>query len=158
MSTKPAAEILYNETCPVCAAEIAHYRAHAEARALPLAFLPLSEAARFGLSEEAAARRLHVLKEGRLLSGVPAFIALWEEMPRYRPLARIVGLPGVRHFAALVYDFILAPALYAAHRRRQRRSQGRAIRPPEMGAAQPVVEGAEVGRPRETRTASQAKA
>lgn len=118
MSTKPAAEILYNETCPVCAAEIAHYRAHAEARALPLAFLPLSEAARFGLSEEAAARRLHVLKEGRLLSGVPAFIALWEEMPRYRPLARIIGLPGVCHFAALVYDFILAPALYAAYRRR----------------------------------------
>ncbi len=154
MTDKPAAEILYNETCPVCAAEIAHYRAHAEARALPLAFLPLSEAARFGLSEEAAARRLHVLKEGRLLSGVPAFIALWEEMPRFRPLARLVGLPGVRHLAALVYDFILAPALYAAHRRRQ----GRAIRPPETGAAQPVVEGAEVGKPRKTRTASQAKA
>lgn len=153
MSTKPAAEILYNETCPVCAAEIDHYRAHAEARTIPLAFLPLSEAARFGLSEEQAARRLHVMKGGRLLSGVPAFIALWEEMPRWRPLARIVGSPGVRHAAGFVYDRILAPALYAAHLRRRRRLQGRAIRPPETGAAQPVVEGAEVGSPRATRTA-----
>jgi predicted DCC family thiol-disulfide oxidoreductase YuxK len=117
-------EVIYNGACPICSREIAAYARAAEAGALPLRFTDLSscDLARLGLTEEAAARRLHVLRGGELLSGVPAFLALWAEMPRLRWLSRLVGLPGMRHVATLVYEGALAPALYAMHRRRQARA------------------------------------
>ena len=113
-------EVVYNGSCPVCSTEVAVYRRHAEAAALPIAFTDLNDAdlARIGLDRDRAARRFHVLKDGELLSGVPAFLALWRSIPRYRWLARIVGLPGIRHAAVLAYDRVAAPLLYGMHRRR----------------------------------------
>ncbi|MEM8631334.1 MAG: DUF393 domain-containing protein [Pseudomonadota bacterium] len=116
--------MLFNNTCPICAREVEAYRTYSEGHALPLRFegidgVDLSE---WGLTPEAAARRLHVVRDGELLAGVPAFLMLWSEMPRFRPLARLVGLPGIRHIAHIVYEGVLAPALFAMHLRRQRRA------------------------------------
>lgn len=112
--------VLYNAECPVCSFEIGHYARYAEGRALPLRFDDLNTAdlARWGLDADQAARRLHVLKDGVLLSGIPAFLALWAEMPRYRWLGRIVGLPGLRQAAVFAYDRVLAPVIYRWHRSR----------------------------------------
>lgn len=124
METKTA--ILYNGSCPICSHEIAVYRREAEAGGLPLRFddLDACNLAAWGVTPEDARRRLHVLRDGRVLSGVPAFIALWQVLPRWRWLARIVGLPGVRHVAVVVYDRLFAPALHAMDRRRRRRGAG----------------------------------
>lgn len=113
----PAVSVLYNADCPVCRAEIEHYQAYAEARDLPLAFHDLNSRAldEWGIDADAAARRLHVRQNGRLLSGVDAFLALWRALPRYRWIARIVALPGLRQAAHVVYERVLAPRLYARH-------------------------------------------
>ncbi len=113
-------QIIYNADCPICAHEIGAYRSHAAAAGLPLRFEGLDSPAlaRHGLTADEAARRLHVVKDGRLLAGIPAFLALWEAMPRFRWLARAVRLPGIRQAAGLVYEGVLAPWLYALHRRR----------------------------------------
>jgi predicted DCC family thiol-disulfide oxidoreductase YuxK len=117
-------DVIYNADCPVCAAEIGAYRDHAARAGLAIRFTPLSKAdlAALGLTPEAAARRLHVVQGGRLLAGLPAFRALWAEMPRYRWLARLTGLPGLRPLAGAIYERVLAPALYALHRRRLARA------------------------------------
>ena len=60
----------------------------------------------------------HVLKNGELVAGVDAFIALWSSLPRYRWAATLVGLPLINPSAKLVYRFIAAPLLYRTHRRR----------------------------------------
>ncbi|WP_101067773.1 thiol-disulfide oxidoreductase DCC family protein [Roseovarius salinarum] len=115
--------VLYNGACPVCRAEIDHYARYRTARGLPIVFddLNRSDTAAWGISKEDAARRLHVRHEDRIYSGFPAFLLLWQQMPRYRPLAKVAGLPGFRHVAAGLYDRVLAPALYARHRRRMQR-------------------------------------
>ena len=116
--------VLYNAECPVCSYEIDHYAAYSKAKALPIAFHDLNDRAlldRWGMTEDMAARRLHVLKDGVLLAGIPAFIVLWQEMPRYRWLARLVALPGVHRLACWTYDFILAPLIYRWHLRRKAR-------------------------------------
>lgn len=117
--------VLYNAECPVCSFEIGHYARYAEGRALPLRFDDLNTAdlARWGLDADQAARRLHVLKDGALLSGIPAFLVLWAEMPRYRWLGRIVGLPVVREVAEFAYDRVLAPVIYRWHRARMARKR-----------------------------------
>lgn len=116
--------VIYNDSCPICSREVAGYRRMTERCGLDVAYAGLSDDTyrRFGLTEDEAARRFHVLKGGKLLSGVPAFAALWNEMPRLRWLARLVQLWGVRWIAGQTYDRLLAPALYAMHKRRQRRA------------------------------------
>lgn len=115
--------VIYNDTCPICAREVAGYKRMAAQDDLPIAFSGLSDGAfaQYGLTEETAAKRFHVVEDGRLIGGVDAFIALWARMPRLAWLARIVGLPVIRPIARVVYDRVLAPALYAFHRRRVKR-------------------------------------
>ena len=114
------ATVLYNDECPICSREIALYRRAAERDGAALAFEGISGGApaRHGLSPDEAARRLHVLRGGEVVSGLEAFRAVWAALPRTAWLARLTGLPVVRPIAALAYDRIAAPALHALHRRR----------------------------------------
>lgn len=123
MSEHSKTAVLYNAECPVCNFEISHYAKYAQASDLPIRFDDLNTDARapWNLTEDEAARRLYVLHEGELSSGIPAFLVLWQQMPKYRWLARVVGFPGVKHLAIFAYDHALAPAIYAWYRAYQRR-------------------------------------
>jgi predicted DCC family thiol-disulfide oxidoreductase YuxK len=116
--------VLYNHTCPVCRVEIDAYRRRALAEGLPIRFDPLDRAEDWGLTRDQAARQLHVWQDGRVLSGLPAFRALWAAMPRWRWLARVTGWPVIRPVAGWLYAGIAAPLLYQAHLRRQGRAPG----------------------------------
>ena len=115
--------ILYNAKCPICNAEVCHYRDYAEERGIVMGFDDLNQIdpAPYSVSRIDAAKRLHVLHEGSVISGVPAFVVIWQQLPRYRWLAKIVCLPIIHFLSNLVYDFVLAPSLYAFHLYRQRR-------------------------------------
>ncbi len=113
--------VLYNETCPVCRLEIDAYRRRAALQGLPIRFDALDRASDWGLTEDQAARQLHVWQDGRILSGPDAFRALWAAMPGWRWLARVTGWPVIRTLVDLLYMRIAAPLLYRAHLRRQRR-------------------------------------
>lgn len=112
--------VLYNANCPVCSFEINHYASYAAQNELPIGFEDLNKGALadWGLTQDAAARRLYVLKQGHLYSGIPAFIILWQDMPRYRWLARLVSLPFVHRLACLFYDHVLTSLIYRRHVRR----------------------------------------
>lgn len=111
--------VLYNETCPVCRFEIGAYAKRVRADGLPVRFEDLSNAAAWGLTQDQAAKRLHVIHKGVLLSGMPAFRALWSSMPRWRFAAWLAGLPLIRPATEWAYERALAPMLYRAHLRRQ---------------------------------------
>ena len=112
--------VIYNGACPVCRLEINHYRCQAgddldwldaAADATPLPAI--------GVEPAQAFRRLHVVDgQGRVRAGVDAFIALWLRLPRYRWLARALSTPPILTAASLLYERLIAPALYALHRRR----------------------------------------
>ena len=116
-------EILYNGRCPICSAEIDHYKARAAATGADLQFTDLNTAAldSWGISPDQATRRLHARRDGDILSGFDAFLLIWQALPRWRWLARVVALPGLRHVVALVYDRVAAPILYRLHLRREGR-------------------------------------
>lgn len=118
--------ILYNDRCPICRAEIAHYRARAEAAGAALVFEDLNAADldRWNLTGDQAKRRIHAaLPDGRIISGIPAFAAIWAALPGMGWLARLVMAPGVRPLADLCYNRLAAPWLY----RRQVRREARAL-------------------------------
>ncbi|MDE0983921.1 MAG: DUF393 domain-containing protein [Yoonia sp.] len=121
--TKPEnTAVLFNADCPVCNFEIKHYVDYATANDLPIRFDDLNSdaLANWNLTSDQAARRLYVVHDGALSSGVEAFIILWRQMPRYRGLARFIGLPVVKQISALLYDYVAAPIIYRRHLRRQR--------------------------------------
>jgi predicted DCC family thiol-disulfide oxidoreductase YuxK len=118
--------VLYNADCPVCNFEISHYAKYADTKGLPIRFddLNTDALAEWGLDSDTAARRLYVTKDGQLYSGIPAFLILWADMPRYTWVARIVGLPGIKQLSGLAYDYVLAPVIYKMHLRRQSKMAG----------------------------------
>jgi hypothetical protein len=114
--------VLYNDTCPVCSFEVAHYRRLAEGHALPVAFDPLARTADWGMTKDQAARSLHVRAGGGTPAGLAAFRALSGRGCRGRGGARgSLGLPVVRPLPGLLHDRPAAPLRRAAHRRRQTR-------------------------------------
>jgi predicted DCC family thiol-disulfide oxidoreductase YuxK len=117
--------VLYNHTCPVCSFEIDAYRRRALRDGLPLRFDMLDQAANWGITPDQAARRLHVLHKGQVLSGIPAFRALWSEIPHLQWLARLTGNRFVGAAAVTLYDHLLAPLLYQMHLRRQTRQRAK---------------------------------
>lgn len=112
--------ILYNAECPICNAEICHYRAYAEKRDIPFGFDDLNtvDPLQYGVTQDQAAQRLHILHDGQVYSGMPAFRIIWAEMPRYRFLAWITGAPFMKQMTNVLYDRVLAPWLYKRHLRR----------------------------------------
>ena len=99
------------------------YRGRVEAGEGALGFADLNgvDLADFGLSEDQAARRLYVVRDGELIAGVDAFLILWRQTPGFSWLARLVGLPGVRQLAHAIYEGVVAPVLFRLHKRRQAR-------------------------------------
>jgi predicted DCC family thiol-disulfide oxidoreductase YuxK len=136
MTTKPAVTVCYNGACPVCRAEIEHYRRierrhFAGASALPFGWSDINTAPelfrRYDIDFDTAMRRLHAVDaEGRLIRGVDVFVAIWRVLPGYRWAAAVVAFPLVRPFAWLLYEGVVAPLVYRWSRRRWRRMQARA--------------------------------
>ena len=126
MSKTPRLTVLHDGSCPLCAREIAVYRAADRAGALAFHDVSSADAGAevHGLSRQAAMARFHVVTaEGRTLSGAAAFIALWCALPGWRWLGRVASLPGLPWLLERAYGAFLPlrPALQRLVRWLERR-------------------------------------
>jgi predicted DCC family thiol-disulfide oxidoreductase YuxK len=105
----PKSTVFFDGSCPLCRAEIGHYRRGDRAGAL--CFVDVSEtgaAMPEGISQERAMARFHVgSADGRVLSGAAAFVEVWTRLPRWRWAARAASLPGVLGALELGYRLFL---------------------------------------------------
>jgi predicted DCC family thiol-disulfide oxidoreductase YuxK len=113
----PKTQIFYNGSCTVCAPEVRMYeKLVAQEKGVkdnPIEFVDISVSAPEEFLQEDMLKRLHAkLPNGDVISGVPAFITLWKQVPGFKGLAFIINLPFIRTLAIKVYDNILAPTLY----------------------------------------------
>jgi predicted DCC family thiol-disulfide oxidoreductase YuxK len=95
---------MFDGACPLCRREIGLYQSLTPLETV--AWLDVSEPTA-NLSPGDQARymaRFHVRqKDGQLLSGAAAFVALWLTMPGWRWLGRVGRLPGVTPVLELMY-------------------------------------------------------
>ena len=114
MVTEPANEqppltVLYDGACPVCRREIGIYRG-LEPNTL-MCFLDVSNEALalpLGTTCEQLLRRSHVRsRDGELLSGAKAFLALWAALPGWHWLALFGRVPGVSWAMERAYRLFL---------------------------------------------------
>ncbi|MDQ0449266.1 thiol-disulfide oxidoreductase DCC family protein [Methylobacterium aerolatum] len=88
--------VYYDGGCPLCRAEIDHYRRCEGAERLRFVDVGREVEAPSlgpGLGRDEALRRFHVRDEqGRLVSGAAAFARLWRTLPGWRWLGRLLDL------------------------------------------------------------------
>ena len=106
----PLLTVYYDGACPVCSREIAHYRQQPGAQACQWVDAAHCAPDVLGadLPRAQALGRFHVrLADGRLVDGAAGFGALWQVMPGWRWLGRLVQWAPVRPVAALAYALFL---------------------------------------------------
>lgn len=107
--------VLYDGACPLCRREMRLYEGLQPRE--PLCFVDVSNPASSlpaGATRAQAMARFHVMgRDGQLLSGAQAFLALWSALPGWRWLARIGQLPGAAWALERLYRVFLRcrPAL-----------------------------------------------
>ena len=115
--------VIHNETCPICSLEIRHHKKIAKKHNKPIIFEGMTgpTAKQLGLTPQEAAKTFHVVKNGVLLEGVDAFVALWEEQPGWRWAATITKWRWVKPWVKVAYNHALAPLLFKLHQRRSKK-------------------------------------
>lgn len=109
--------VFFDGSCPLCRREIAHYRRIDTAQRMYWvdAVSEPEALSRHGLSLKAAMAELHVLDgAGRWQRGIDAFVVIWQQLPGYRWLAKIITTLGLRRPLAFAYRH------FAAWRNRRR--------------------------------------
>lgn len=109
--------VYFDGACPLCRAEIKHYQSQAGADRISFQDLTTIDVAAQpapGLTTAQAMARFHIRRaSGELVSGAAAFVAIWQQLPRWRWAARIASFPGVTPILEVGYRLFLPlrPAL-----------------------------------------------
>ena len=107
--------VYFDGACPLCRAEINHYRSQDGAdqicfQDLTAVVSGAQQAAQLapGLTTRQALARFHVRRaSGEMVSGAAAFVTIWQQLPRWRWAARIASLPGTTALLELAYRLFL---------------------------------------------------
>jgi predicted DCC family thiol-disulfide oxidoreductase YuxK len=121
--------VLYDGACPLCSWEIGLYQGLQPVKAdEPVSYLDVNAPGLTlppGTTREQLLARFHVRdREGALLSGAIAFLALWGALPGWRWLAMAARVPGAVWLMELAYRRFLhcRPTLQRWARRLEPRS------------------------------------
>ena len=109
VNEQPPLTVLYDGACPLCRREIGIYSGLEPNT--PVCFADVSDAALQlppGTTRAQLLARFHVRsRDGELLSGAQAFLALWAALPGWRWLALIGRVPGVTWAMERAYRLFL---------------------------------------------------
>merc|ERR1711997_1108967 len=101
--------VYYDGKCGLCSKEINHYKKIAPTGIFnwqDVTQVPPKILKSEGLTLADGLRLLHAKdKNGEVKVGVDAFILIWSQLNRWRLLAKIVSLPGIRQVAGVSYTF-----------------------------------------------------
>ncbi len=98
--------VFFNQSCKICNYEINHYKKISNNNFYWVDIVNNKEAQKLtSKTYEQLIRRLHVVKDGQVISGAAAFIEIWENIPRYRFLYKIFKNKFLFTILSLFYEF-----------------------------------------------------
>lgn len=109
MSALPPLRVYYDGVCPGCRRDRARYERWAGETGRDVSWCDVTEHQQTlrakGIDPRAALLSLHVEEEGGAIrEGIDAYILLMRRVPRLRPLAWLIGLPGLKPVLRFGYD------------------------------------------------------
>tara|TARA_Y100001970_G_C13800812_1_gene634957 strand:+ start:12 stop:362 length:351 start_codon:yes stop_codon:yes gene_type:complete len=110
-------KVFFNNSCNICRFEINHYKKNDNNSLEWIDITNNDEALKLtGKTRKDLLRRLHVINEGKVISGAKAFIIIWSKIPKYKILSKILGLKIFLFFFHYIYEFV-AYFLYLKNRK-----------------------------------------
>jgi predicted DCC family thiol-disulfide oxidoreductase YuxK len=106
MNHSAITQVYFDGLCHLCSREIDHYRRQTGSSGLKFVDITSSEfdARNEGLDAAKVHRELHVRRsDGSLATGVDAFIAIWQILPKYHWLAKLAGITVVKAILGVGY-------------------------------------------------------
>ena len=83
-------KVLFNNSCNICKAEIDHYKKHCNSK---LEWVDVSSDTKVQMttskSYKELLRRMHVIKDGKLIEGAEVFLIIWKNIPKYNFLYKL---------------------------------------------------------------------
>ena len=100
-------KVFYDGKCGMCSREIRHYMKISPRETFiwrDIANEP-QHLKEINVSQSYALKRLHVIdQDGKIQVGVDAFIAIWSKIPRWRLLAFLCAMPGIKFTLSVLYN------------------------------------------------------
>ncbi len=97
--------VFFNQSCKICNYEINHYKNISKDNFHWVDIVNNKEAQKLtSKTYEQLIRRLHVVKDGQVISGAAAFIEIWGNIPRYRFLYKIFKKKFFFIILSLLYE------------------------------------------------------
>lgn len=114
-------KVYYDGLCPLCSREIDHYRKQEGVE--KLSFIDITaadfDAQKEGLDPRAVHKVMHVRgTDGRVKTGVDAFIEIWKILPRYRWASKLAQQSLVRPALDLGYQVFATVRPFLPRRKR----------------------------------------
>ncbi len=109
MSSLPPLKVYYHGLCPSCRKDRARYERWAGEVGRQVAWCDVTGHQEMlrekGVDPQAALLSLHIEEEGgRIMEGIEAYILLMRRVQRLKPVAWLIGLPGLKPLLRWLYD------------------------------------------------------
>tara|TARA_B100001057_G_scaffold141849_1_gene141553 strand:+ start:1142 stop:1489 length:348 start_codon:yes stop_codon:yes gene_type:complete len=98
-------KVYFNNSCSICRAEINEYKKHCDNN-IEWVDISSSEDSEIqtGVAVDNLYRRMHVIENGKLISGSKSFFVIWKNIPKYKFLYKIFKNPIIYPFFNIFYE------------------------------------------------------
>tara|TARA_X000000368_G_C22894986_1_gene651448 strand:+ start:290 stop:640 length:351 start_codon:yes stop_codon:yes gene_type:complete len=98
-------KIFFNNSCNICRAEINHYKKHSNEVLEWIDVTSNHEAQKLtSKSYKELLRRMHVIKDGKVIEGAETFLIIWKNIPKYNFLYKIFKLKPLFFILNIFYE------------------------------------------------------
>ena len=100
-------KVFFNNSCSICRSEINIYKKQG-IKQLEWIDITNNKIAEQDTqkTDKDLLRRLHVKSDGKIYAGAKAFIILWDKMPKFKLLGKILSMPIIYHVFSFIYEIV----------------------------------------------------
>ncbi|MAW34830.1 MAG: DUF393 domain-containing protein [Gammaproteobacteria bacterium] len=100
-------KVYFNNSCSICRTEINQYKKHSGDK---IDWVDISSSLdaekETNIKTDDLYRRMHVLENGKLISGAKSFLIIWGEIPKYKFLKKIFEKPLIFPLFNIIYEAV----------------------------------------------------
>ena len=99
--------VFYDDRCPLCRREIEYYKKLSASTEIKWSGISqnISTLEKYGIPYTESLKVLHAINEdNQMVYGVDTFILIWQQLPKWKWLAKFVGLPLIYQLSKGVYS------------------------------------------------------
>ena len=98
-------KVFFNNSCNICRAEINHYKKHCNESVEWIDVTSGEQAQKItSKSYKQLLRRMHVIKDGKVIDGAESFLIIWKNIPKYNFLYKIFKFKPLFFLLSIFYE------------------------------------------------------